>query len=205
MLTTLFNWPIVITFFTGIYNFWMFMMYFVLFAAAFMRPSNPARMQFFVAFLLTWAIGGNVLATVFSSAGPVYYARLGLGDNFGSLTGLLRAHAATGALTVVTLQDLLWNLHLREAPINSISAFPSMHVASSVLMAIFLSKVSRLLGIFASLFALGIMIGSVLLAWHYAVDGYAGGVIATSAWFLSGWIIRLTYGTQTRQDAFPVA
>lgn len=204
-LAALYDWPVVVTFFTGIYNFWMFVMYFVLFGAAFMRPGNPARMQFLVAFLLTWAVGGNALATLFSSAGPAYYARLGLGDSFEGLNTLLRAHATTSGLTVVTLQDLLWNLHLRETPINAISAFPSMHVASSVLMAIFLSRVSRMLGVLASLFALGIMVGSVLLAWHYAVDGYVGALIAASAWLVSGRIIRLVYGPQSRTDALSAA
>jgi hypothetical protein len=200
----LYDWPHVITFFTGIYNFWMFMMYFVLFGAAFMQPSNPARMQFLVAFLLTWAIGGNVLATAFSSAGPVFVERLGLGDSYSSLTGVLQTLAEAGGLTVVTLQDLLWSLHQREAPINAISAFPSMHVASSVLMAIFLTRVSRWLGLFASLFALGIMIGSVLLAWHYAVDGYVGALIAAASWKVSGWMVRLAHGPRSDPGALPV-
>lgn len=186
----IFGWFPVISFFTGIYNFWLFMMYFALLGACFMRPDSKIRMQFLIAFLLTWSIGGNLLATVFSSAGPVYYANLGLGDTFSGLMGLLHQHAEAGAITVINTQALLWDMHTNAEPLHAISAFPSMHVASSVLMAIFLSRVSRLLGIFASVFALGIMIGSVLLAWHYAVDGYAGGAIALAAWYVAGWLVR---------------
>lgn len=193
------GWNVTITAVSGLYNFWLFMMYFVLLGACFMRPENSFRMQFLIAFLFTWAIGGNLFATIFSSAGPAYYAMLGLGDNYSELMGILRNHAATGAITVVNTQDLLWQVHTAKTPINMISAFPSMHVASSVLMAIFLSRLSRWLGIFAWLFALGIMIGSVLLAWHYAVDGYAGALIAVASWYAAGWLVRLTSGSRSGQ------
>ena len=35
-------------------------------------------------------------------------------------------------------------------------------------------------------FLVVILIGSVQLAWHYAVDGYAGILIAWGAWALAG-------------------
>ena len=95
------GWDLSLFFFTGMYNVWLILNYFVLFGACFMRPENPARMQFLIAFLLTWAIGGNLLATIFSSAGPPYYALLGFGDVYAPLFDRLNAHAATGALTVV--------------------------------------------------------------------------------------------------------
>lgn len=187
-----FGWEYAVSFFTGLYNLWLFLMYFVLFGACFMQHDSPLRMQFLIAFLLTWAIGGNLLATLFSSAGPVYYANLGLGDAYAQLQNLLQSHAQAADLTVVNTQQMLWSWHTHEPQVNAISAFPSMHVASSVLMAIFLLRASRLLGLFAVVFALGIMIGSVLLGWHYAVDGYAGALIAAACWKLSGWMVQLT-------------
>lgn len=195
----LFGWNAAITFFSGIYNFWLFMMYFVLLGACFMRPDSLVRMQFLIAFLLTWAIGGNLVATIFSSAGPVYYAKLGLGDTYAGLMNQLQAHAATGAISVVNTQNLLWFIHTNSTPVNAISAFPSMHVASSVLMAIFLRRISPVLGRMAVVFAVGIMIGSVLLAWHYAVDGYAGAAIAVAAWVVAGWLVRAVYGAGVRR------
>ena len=191
------GWHYAITFFTGLYNIWMFLMFFVLFGACFRRPDNPVRMQFLIAFLLTWAFGGNLIATIFSSVGPVYYARLGLGDTYAGLMQQLQDHASTGSLTVINIQNLLWDMHTSPQRLNGISAFPSMHVASSVLMAIFLSRSSPLLGLAASIFALGIMIGSVLLAWHYAVDGYAGALIAIACWYVAGWLVRLTNGSRS--------
>lgn len=190
-LQAIFGGHYAISFFTGIYNVWLLLMYFMMLAACFMRPESRVRMQFMLAFVLTWAIGGNLLATIFSSAGPVYFTQLGLGDTYAPLMDLLRAHAATGALTVVETQDLLWTLHSRPAPVNLISAFPSMHVGSSVLMAIFAFHWHRLAGIAVSVFAAAMMIGSILLAWHYAVDGYAGALIAVLCWWVAGLILRL--------------
>lgn len=190
-----------ITAFTGLYNLWLFMMYFVLFSTCFMRPDSLLRMRYLVAFVLTWAFGGNFMATLFSSAGPAYYSSLGLGDSFAGLMAILDTHAETGWITVVGSHYFLWYLHTQPESINAISAFPSMHVASSVLMAIFLYQRSLWLGRLATAFAAAIMIGSVLLAWHYAVDGYAGAVIAVLGWIVAGWLVRLVYGTGDQKPA----
>lgn len=187
----LFGGPFVLSFFTGMYNIWLFLMYMVLLIACFLRPGSLVRMHFLFAFVLTWAVGGNLVATLFSSAGPVYFGLLGLGEVYDPLLSHLTVHAETGFVTVVETQDLLWKFHTMETSVNGISAFPSMHVASSVLMAIFAFKWSRLAGYLMSAFALIIMIGSVLLAWHYAVDGYAGAVIACVSWLIAGWFVRL--------------
>lgn len=190
-----------ISFFTGIYNVWLLLMYFVLLMACFLRPESQVRMQYLVAFVLTWAIGGNLIATLFSSAGPVYFGPLGLGDTYDGLMQRLQDHAATGALTVVETQNLLWRFYSMDTSINAISAFPSMHVASSTLMAIFAYRLSRLAGVVMTLFAVSMMIGSVLLAWHYAVDGYAGAVIAIACWYAAGILVRRFggFGAELRQ------
>lgn len=70
----------------------------------------------------------------------------------------------------------------------------SMHVASSVLMAIFLYQRALWLGRLVAVFAMAMMIGSVLLTWHYAVDGCAGAVIAVICWVVAGWLVRAVYG-----------
>lgn len=188
------GWDLSLVFFTGMYNVWLILAYFVLFGACFMRPDNPARLQFLIAFLLTWAVGGNLIATIFSSAGPPYYALLGFGDAYAPLFEKLNAHAATGALTVVDTQALLWRFYTLPESVNAISAFPSMHVASSVLMALIGFKIARYLGIALSIFAGLMMIGSVLLGWHYAVDGYVGAMVAVAVWLFSGWLVRSSVG-----------
>lgn len=187
-----FGGDLAISFFAGVYNLWLLLVYFVLLYACFMRPDSAPRMQFLLSFLLVWALGGNLLATVFSSVGPVYYELLGLGDIYADLMSRLHEQSANGALSVVETQALLWQLYMREDSINVISAFPSMHVTSSVLMALFAYRQSRWAGNLFLLFALGILIGSVLLGWHYAVDGYAGILIAVLGWMVAGWLVRST-------------
>ena len=184
---------LILSFTTGVYNMWLFLMYLVLLVACFLRPGNADRMQFLLAFVLTWAIGGNVIATIFSSAGPVYFYGLGLGDDYLGLMQILSSHAEAGGLSVVDTQNLLWGFYTLEPSVNAISAFPSMHVASSVLMAIFAFRWSPLAGWLMSGFATIILIGSVLLAWHYAVDSYAGAVIAVLCWLAVKPLVRWSH------------
>lgn len=188
------GWDLSLTFFGGLYNLWLFLAYFTLFSTCFLRHDSPVRMQFLVAFVLTWALGGNVMATIFSSAGPPYYAVLGLGDQFAPLFDRLLEHAEAGGLSVLDTQRLLWRFYTAPDSINAISAFPSMHVASTTLMAFLGFALSRWVGLALIAFAVCIMIGSVLLGWHYAVDGYVGALIAVLSWKCSGWLIRSRIG-----------
>jgi len=182
--------PLVVTAITGAYNFWLFLMYFSLIFACFSMVNRTARTQYLIAFIFTWAIGGNLVATLFSSAGPVYVERLGLGEHFAPLMALLREHAQLGQLTVVETQDALWWLYAAPDSLNGISAFPSMHVASTTLMALYARAYNRRFGQVMAVFAGVIMLGSVLLAWHYAVDGYVGALIAVASWYAAGRLVR---------------
>lgn len=183
------------------YSFWFTLIFFVLYTTCFVRPDSPVRMQFLVAFILVWAIGGNLVATIFSSAGPVYYERLGLGPTFAPLEQLLQERSGRAIRGVFVLQDQLWSMYRTSDGLSIISAFPSMHVATSTLMAIVAFHFRRWAGILMSIFAALIMLGSVLLAWHYAVDGYAGALIAVFCWKLSGWLIRSPIGPFAVQRA----
>ena len=72
-------------------------------------------------------------------------------------------------------QDLLWQGYTGGRPGSAgISAFPSMHVATATLFALAARRLHpRLFPLGLAYWAV-IMLGSVLLAWHYAVDGYVG-------------------------------
>ena len=87
------------------------------------------------------------------------------------------------------VQDLLWEGFIGTRPGSTgISAFPSMHVATTVLIALYASSLCRWLGYLGWVFAAIIMVGSVVLAWHYAVDGYAGGLIALAIWKMQPYL-----------------
>lgn len=201
MLHGLFTNSIVLNLVAHNYSFWFALLFFVLYSTCFVRPDSPARMQYLIAFVLTWGIGGNLMATLFSSAGPVYYQRLGLGDTFQPLMQILQNKAGPALISVFELQERLWALYQRTESFSVISAFPSMHVATSTLMAIVAFQFRRWAGLLMSVFAALIMIGSVLLGWHYAVDGYAGALVALLSWKFAGWLIRSPVGPFATAEA----
>lgn len=190
-LHAVFGHPWVVTLFTGAYNYWMFLLYFSLIFTCFSLAKPQARIRYFIAFMFCWGFGGNLIATLFSSVGPVYYERFGFGDDFVPLMQLLLEHAKTQPITVLEPQEALWWFYSGPVGLNGISAFPSMHVASTVLMTLYAFQYSRVLGRIMAGFTVVILIGSMLLAWHYAVDGYAGILIALAAWWAAGALMRL--------------
>ncbi|WP_160144566.1 phosphatase PAP2 family protein [Pseudogemmobacter humi] len=181
----------IITLVTGAYNYWMFLLYFVLLLTCFSTTDPWTRIRYLIAFVFCWGVGGNLVATLFSSAGPVYYERLGFGDYYAPLMQALHEHATSQPITVLEPQDALWEYYAGPVGLNGISAFPSMHVASTVLMTLYAWQFSRLAGRIMVGFSVVILLGSVLLAWHYAVDGYAGIVIAFLSWWGAGTLMRL--------------
>jgi PAP2 superfamily len=180
--------PFVVTALNAVYHFWFFLMFFIVTMACFVRRKPVARMTFLLAYVLTWAVGGNLLATVFSSAGPVYYARLGFGDTFQPLMDHLAYSATISPVWALNLQEALWAGYQGSGNKFGISAMPSMHIASSTLMMLFVFQYSRVAGWALAVFLFLILLGSVVLGWHYAIDGYAGAIIAVAMWKLAAKI-----------------
>jgi hypothetical protein len=156
--------------------------------------TRPAlRQQFLLAFVLNWIMIGTVLALIFSSAGPCYFGRVtGLPDPYVPLVEYLRGAAQQAAVWAPKMQDVLWLNHQANGamPGSGISAMPSMHVAIAVLLALLGWRINRWIGITFSVFAVLIQIGSVHLAWHYAIDGYLAGIAAAAIWYAVGRALR---------------
>jgi hypothetical protein len=70
--------------------------------------------------------------------------------------------------------------------VSGISAFPSVHVAVAALYVFVGFAVHRLLGWAFLALLLGTLVGSVHLAWHYALDGYVAIVAVAALWVASG-------------------
>jgi membrane-associated phospholipid phosphatase len=81
---------------------------------------------------------------------------------------------------------------------DGISAFPSLHVAITVLAAIAAWRVSRWLGIAAACYALLIWFGSIMLGWHYALDGEAAVLGTFVIWLGAGRLARRAYPPSPR-------
>ena len=163
------------------YNVWFLLLIVGWLAAATTVDRPGLRHQYLMAFMLTWFVGGFLVACGFSSAGPCYFARIGLGGLYTPLMQQLYAADAAYGIWAVETQDLLWHGFTGARPGSAgISAFPSMHVASATLFVLAARHLGRVAFVAAAIFWLMIMLGSVVLAWHYAVDGYAGALIAVA-------------------------
>ncbi len=184
------------------YNLWFFIMFsYVLWQIVNVRFGRK-RLQFLIAFILIWTIIGVVLATLLSSAGPVYYGDI-VGDK--SIYGPLmeRLHQfdqqykdSFFGIYALNMQDMLWADYLKnDTSIGSgISAMPSMHVAMASLLYFSGRQVSKYIGYGMLIFLILIDIGSVHLGWHYAVDGYVSILLTWVIWHFSGWLAGRVYG-----------
>ena len=174
------------------YDGWFLLMFLVLFSQAFAAKSSALRLQFLLAFSFAWFIGGNVLAVALSSAGPCFYGLLFPGHSpYAAQIAYLDAVSRDWPVWSVNVQHTLWNDYIAgHGRLGGISAMPSMHVTIAALMAIWGWRVSRVTGSALTAFALVIFIGSIHLAWHYAVDGIAGIALAALFWAMAGAVVR---------------
>lgn len=177
------------------YHLWFFVMTYSFFLACFGHKQQEFGLRFFIASLLVWVIGGNLIATIFSSAGPCYYGLVSyIGtDPYATIMDNLKNISKTQfELGALKAQNILWENHQSNnpKPALGISAFPSMHVTSSFLLvfATFSYKQTIKWAILA--FALLILLGSIYLGWHYAIDSYTGIFLSYAAWKISKPITR---------------
>ena len=175
------------------YHFWMVMIYFCMFVAAFSRADGPrgdggAGRVYLMAHVVIWIVGGNALALIFSSAGPVYFERLGYGDTFAPLMAHLEQVSQVTTVWALSVQEMVWENYLGGTNIG-ISAMPSMHLATSTLMALYAFHHSRWLGRAMVVFVGIILLGSVYLGWHYAIDSYLGILVAVVGWRVATWLV----------------
>jgi hypothetical protein len=190
LIQPLLGYPAVTTAINFLYQCWLFVLYGFLVWQAFSTRDQRLRMQFFLALLLLWALLGNLAATVFSSAGPVYFGRAtGLPDPFEPLISYLRAANEVSPVWALDIHDRLWTAYITDSDQlgKGISAMPSIHVATAVLFALTAWRASRSPGIVFAAYAVAVMIGSVHLAWHYALDGYISIVLTYLIWRAAGW------------------
>ncbi|MEX0308169.1 MAG: phosphatase PAP2 family protein [Ruegeria sp.] len=177
--------PLVTTAVNLAYHIWFPMMYIAVCVACLDRRDPVRSTVYLVSFALSWFVGGNILATVFASVGPVYFEPFNLGTDFAPQMELLRQSNEISPVWALDVQSMLLEGYQNAGLARGISAMPSMHVCSSVLLALYAFTYSRWLGWAMTAFAVVIVMGSVHLAWHYAVDGYASIILAFVFWWLS--------------------
>jgi membrane-associated phospholipid phosphatase len=160
---------------------WIGMLYWV----STSRRADGIRHRFMLTFMLVWAVVGNAVAGVFSSAGPAFYG-LVTGDT-GRFSHLQSFLDGTPSMTALS-QHYLWSLYQsgQSGLASGISAFPSMHVAVTATCALFLFERDTRLGWAAAIYTVVIIGSSVYLGWHYAIDGYAAVLLVLAIY----WLVR---------------
>lgn len=147
------------------------------------------RAQYIWTFMLCWIVLGNVTALAGMSAGPLLYEAVTGDPRFAELVDHLERSDGLG--TVLQYRTMLWDayVHDRVGFGTGISAFPSLHVSMATLFALYARRIHSLLGAAFIAFAGVILLGSVHLGWHYAIDGYFSILATTAFWAAVGWVL----------------
>lgn len=197
LLQPVLGYPLITSFIGLIYNSWFFLVYSVFFWQAFSLKDRRLRMQFLISFVMVSAVIGNILAMSLSSAGPIYFSRItGLDDPYEPLFYYLYTADKTYPVWVLNTQEVLWYYYAHSVRVlgSGISAMPSVHVAQALVIALLGWRVNRTAGIVLSFYAVVILLGSVHLAWHYAIDGYVAVAVTLMIWYLVGRLLPDRFG-----------
>jgi hypothetical protein len=192
LLQPLAGYPVITGLLDIAYSTWFIVIFSVLIWQAFFAASSALRMQYLLAFSLSWFIAGNVLAVVFASVGPCFYGFIYSPDPYAAQMSYLHGVNQDWPLASLRIQDELWQSYAKTNGANlGISAMPSMHVVSSVLTALIAWRSRTWLGVIFGAYAAIVVVGSVHLAFHYALDAIAGILLALIFWVVAGKLVQV--------------
>lgn len=157
-------------------------------AIAVMAGEPEARVRHYVIlYLFAWIVLGNFAALAGHSAGPVFYDRVFGGDRFAGLHAAMAAGGFEGSW-FATVQHNLWRAHLGEVRMvgSGLSAFPSLHVATTMVTALYLASRHWVLGLAGYALLAVILFASVWTGYHYLIDGLAS---ILAVWGVHRWLM----------------
>lgn len=181
------------------YNTWLIFLFAALYWQLFTLANPLARMHFFYAFFFSWIINGTLLAIVFSSGGPCFFEGITGSLYYADLMNYLRgANEYMQGINekyvvfAVPTQENLWKAASNKEVMlgGGISAMPSIHVTSSLMFWLLAKEIKTKHEWMFKVFFWLILIGSVHLAWHYAIDGYLAIIITLAIWKLTGVLVK---------------
>jgi hypothetical protein len=189
------GFPLVTSITSIFYHLWILLPYAGSLMICIYVRDYPLIMRYFLAYFLCWTILGMGLAIWFASVGPCFAAPMIGNHTFDAQMAYLRAADTQFPVLVLPVQDALiaWFRSGSGELGRGISAMPSMHISVAVLLFLAMRHISKIAAVMAGCFAGIIFLGSVHLAYHYAVDGYVAAIGTLLIWKLAGWIApRLT-------------
>ncbi|MER9723049.1 MULTISPECIES: phosphatase PAP2 family protein [unclassified Mesorhizobium] len=173
-----------------VYTLWMLLV-FLFWVGLLVSPRVPERirLRYWRATVISWILIGLVIATLFSSAGPCYFAEMvpGAPSPYADLMRYLDEVASIYPLSSSLTQDFLWEVYTGRVDLpGGISAMPSMHNAQAALFVAVAYSIDRRFGHAMLAFGVLLFFGSIHLGWHYAVDGIVGIAAALAIWWGCG-------------------
>jgi hypothetical protein len=147
-------------------------------------PDGVARRRFLLSTVLLWLVGAWIY-TALPALGPIYaYPQLWTGLE-SDLPGLRAAQASLWENYQTMLGGRSAPL-ARFNPTRGVAALPSLHVGGHWLLALWARRAAPSLFLPALVATVLTFVASIATGWHYAVDGYAGILLAQGAYWTAG-------------------
>lgn len=186
--------PVAVFFIAMFYRIWLQILYIFATFQAFRTSHKFKRMQYLITFLLVWILLGNIVAYFGASMGPCFFenATGTANESFALLMSKLQNMNNVYVQGSLDIQNDLWqNFIKKDGRLGyDISAMPSIHVAIAFLMYLSASTIGIKSRIISFIYFASIMIGSVMLGWHYAIDGYVSIIGTYTIWKTVGWALK---------------
>lgn len=185
------GYPVVTALLALLYQVWFLLLYVGVLWFAFSTMDETVRRRFFLSYVLGWTMVGGALATMLASVGPCFAGPLLGNPTFDAQMAYL--NAANEQIPVMTLKVQGMLLDWFHADANGlgsgITAMPSMHVAVAVLFWFAMRHAAPRAARWFGVFFVVIWIGSVHLAYHYAVDGLVSVIAMAAIWRFSAIVV----------------
>ncbi|WP_338468472.1 phosphatase PAP2 family protein [Novosphingobium sp. ZN18A2] len=182
--------PVGTVFLDRAYTVWFAMMM-VMFGWFCFTSNMKLQARGLLSYLLCWSLLGSLAATALSSVGPCFYFHFYGSHQFDGLTNQLAMVDAKYGLFAPMEAKFLMNQFETGSLGSGISAMPSLHVSIAFLFFFAtLTNVRQLwIKLIAGSYAIIILVASVHLGWHYAVDGLFSIVCTAIIWWSAGYLV----------------